>query len=252
MVTQSQYLLVCDSHLRLQGREVHTDAGDGAPGMGAGCWHFVLERLDGPERLEALDWEQNIDRDRIALLSVVRGLEALEQAARVKLVTTSRYVDRGLRFGLPNWRESDYQWESFGSFKTIRNADLWQRVDSAMQYHQIASRLLNSRTAFADTGLVQALPQRLPNSQLPDEQDLMDHLAMDEVTRSGRRAVAYRIGRDGRIATRKSNPPADRQLRRAASEPGRQAVRPQWWEMAANWIQTANGSIGSSVAALGT
>jgi ribonuclease HI len=78
--------------------------------------------------------------ERAALLAVVRGLEALEQPSRVTLVTTSRYVARGLQFGLSEWRETDYCWEHFGSVQPIRNADLWRRVDHAMQFHQISCR----------------------------------------------------------------------------------------------------------------
>ena len=119
--------------------------------MGLGRWQIVLERIDGSERLEAQDCEPEIHRDRLALLAVVRGWKRLEQAGHVRLVTTSRYVDRGLRFGLPNWRDTNYRWESFGSLQPIRNADLWQRVDVAMQYHAIVCRWLKPHPALVKT-----------------------------------------------------------------------------------------------------
>ncbi len=109
-----------------------------------GRWHFVLERIDAAERLEAADGERGQPRERLALLAVVRGLEAIEQPSQVTLVTTSRYVARGLRYGLTEWRETGYIWEHFGVRKPIRNADLWQRIDGAMQFHEVACRLLES------------------------------------------------------------------------------------------------------------
>lgn len=147
MVTQPHYLLICDSVIS---NPALID-GQPQPAIGLGRWNFVLERIDGPDRLEAQDCENYIHQDRLALLAVVRGLEALEQSSIVRLVTTSRYVDRGIRFGLPNWRETDYQWERFGVRKPVRNADLWRRVDVAMQYHEIACRLLKSSLAETDS-----------------------------------------------------------------------------------------------------
>lgn len=166
MVTQQpHYLLICDSVIS------NPALIDGVtqPTIGLGRWNFVLERIDGPERLEAQDCENYIHQDRLALLAVVRGLEALEQSSIVRLVTTSRYVDRGMRFGLPNWRETSYQWESFGMRKPVRNADLWRRVDVAMQYHEIACRLLKSSIGMVEANAEEfaaELSQVAPTLQL--------------------------------------------------------------------------------------
>lgn len=43
-------------------------------------WHFVLESVDGDMKLEATDEEPEVDPERLELLAVVRGLEALEPA----------------------------------------------------------------------------------------------------------------------------------------------------------------------------
>ena len=142
VVNQPHFLLFTDASLSKSRACAIAD-------QGFGRWHFVLERLDGPERLEAADSEPDVHRDRLALLAVVRGLEALEQPSQVTLVTTSRYVSRGLRFGLNEWREAEYTWEHFGMQKPIRNADLWQRIDGAMSFHQVTCRLLQSPLVHA-------------------------------------------------------------------------------------------------------
>ncbi len=80
--------------------------------------------------------------ERLELLAVVRGLEALEQPSKVTLVTTSRVVRRGLRFGLELWRENQWHWERFGRMAPIKNADLWQRVDRALHIHDVSCRTL--------------------------------------------------------------------------------------------------------------
>ncbi|MFO1066803.1 MAG: RNase H family protein [Pirellulales bacterium] len=136
VAAKPHYLLFCNAH------GAKRTAADTDP-VG-GRWHFVLERIDAAYRFEAGDSERSEPRDRLALLAVIRGLEALEQPSQVTLVTTSRYVSRGLRYGLSEWREADYSWEHFGVQKPVRNADLWQRIDGAMDYHEVACRLLES------------------------------------------------------------------------------------------------------------
>jgi ribonuclease HI len=73
----------------------------------------------------------------LELLAVVRGLEAIDRPARVTLLTSSRYVSHGIRRQLSQWREDNWQWERFGEFVSIRDKDLWQRVDHALQIHQV-------------------------------------------------------------------------------------------------------------------
>lgn len=106
----------------------------------SGLWHFVLESVDGSSKLEATDEEPEVDPERLELLAIVRGLEALDQPSQVTLVTRSRSVTRGLRFGLERWRENGWQWECFGKMAPIKDSDLWQRVDQALQFHQVRCR----------------------------------------------------------------------------------------------------------------
>jgi hypothetical protein len=107
----------------------------------SGRWRFVLEAADGASQLEAEDDEPDGNCDRLALLAVVRGLEALDQPSHVTLVTGSRYVARGLRFGLRELREHAWCGES-GEVResAVPNGDLWWRVDRALQFHEVRCR----------------------------------------------------------------------------------------------------------------
>lgn len=106
----------------------------------AGDWRFVLEAIDGSAKIEVADSEPEIRGERLELLAVVRGLEALEQPSRVTLVTPSRYVSRGISYGLNDWRENDWQWERHGAMVPVKNHDLWQRVDRALEFHRVECR----------------------------------------------------------------------------------------------------------------
>jgi ribonuclease HI len=100
-------------------------------------WRFVLQPTCAGERIVAADVERDADGMRLNLLAVVRGLEALDQPSRVTLLVTNRFVRRGIRHDLCQWRERNWRWERFGSLVPIRDQDLWQRVDRALGIHQV-------------------------------------------------------------------------------------------------------------------
>ena len=104
------------------------------------AWRFVLESVNSQQRLSAADMEPHVRGERLELLAVVRGLEAIDCPARVTLITRSRYVSRGLKYGMNEWRAKNWQWERFGKLVPVRDHDLWRRVDRALQFHQVQCR----------------------------------------------------------------------------------------------------------------
>lgn len=106
----------------------------------AGAWRFALHAADASTTVAACDSEADADEDRLVLLAVVRGLEALDQPAEVTIVTRSASVLRGLTRGLAAWRNNHWRWERFGRLTPIRDADLWRRVDKALRFHSVRCR----------------------------------------------------------------------------------------------------------------
>ncbi len=102
-----------------------------------GQWRFLLKSVDGADQLEAADAEPDVHGERLELLAVIRGLEALDQPSRVTLVTPSKYVHRGLLYGLNEWRSNGWSWEHFGQMVPVKNRDLWQRLDRALGFHAL-------------------------------------------------------------------------------------------------------------------
>jgi ribonuclease HI len=106
----------------------------------SGQWQFVLRSKDGSQRLEAQDAEADLPVERLELLTVVRALESLDQPSRVTLVECSDYVWTGVRYGLSEWRSNDWRWEFFGQMVPVKNSDLWQRLDRALEFHDVECR----------------------------------------------------------------------------------------------------------------
>ncbi len=100
-------------------------------------WQFVLQTESGATALAVKEREAESSAERLELLAVIRGLEAVDGPADVTLCTTSKYVLRGVEFGLDEWRENDWQWERHGEWTPIKHRDLWQRLDRAMSVHNV-------------------------------------------------------------------------------------------------------------------
>ncbi|MFT5301796.1 MAG: ribonuclease HI [Mariniblastus sp.] len=138
---------------------------------GRGRWRFVLEQIGTSYRIEEADDEPGIKGERLQLLAVVRGLEALEQRSNVTLITSSKYVGRGIRRGLTLWRQNDWHWERFGQMALIKNHDLWKRIDQAMKIHNINCRVWQFDPPHVRTQVVNEVDEaRLLGAEaLPEE-----------------------------------------------------------------------------------
>jgi ribonuclease HI len=71
------------------------------------------------------------------LLTLVRALESLDQPSKVTLIGCSNYIRQGIQYGVAEWRANDWLWEWFGQMVPVKNADLWQRLDRSLAFHEV-------------------------------------------------------------------------------------------------------------------
>ena len=109
-----------------------------------GAWSFALETASGDSVLEAEDVETG-DLNRLTLLAAVRGLESIDGPASVLLLSNNRYLTRSLTESLPRWRANGFEWEHFGRRMEVQHADLWRRIDRALEIHWVQACLISSR-----------------------------------------------------------------------------------------------------------
>lgn len=136
-------------------------AGRHAPGR----WSFRLESYDGGLRIAVEDDEPGAHADQLALLSLVLGLEAIDELAEVTVLTPNRYIWQGLSEGLDEWRENGWQWEAFGGLVPIKYVELWQRVDRLRTIHDITCRAIPLGAIAANTTF--SLPELAPADTRP-------------------------------------------------------------------------------------
>jgi ribonuclease HI len=111
--------------------EIHTDGGcSGNPGPGG--WGAVL-RWRGHEK-ELAGFEPATTNNRMELLAAIVALESLKRPMRVRLVTDSTYLRKGITEWLRAWQARG--WKTADK-KPVKNVDLWQRLDAAAAPHEI-------------------------------------------------------------------------------------------------------------------
>lgn len=123
-----------------------------------GRWQFILRSSDRKFEIAESDFEANHFGDRVALLAVVRGLEAIPEPSRVVLLTPSRYILNGIRHGLCAWEDQDFKIERLGRRVAVRNRDLWSRVAHAQQFHRISAKYC--RSSLMESEVDQEWPAR--------------------------------------------------------------------------------------------
>lgn len=109
---------------------MYTDgAAKGNPGKGG--YGVVLMTADGKHRKELSQGYFKTTNNRMELLAVIVGLEALKRPMKVKVYSDSKYVvdavDKGWVFG----------WEK-KNFAKKANPDLWKRFLAIYRKHQVS------------------------------------------------------------------------------------------------------------------
>jgi len=118
--------------------EIHlfTDGGcSGNPGPGG--WGYVLRHVASEKEKEASGGERETTNNRMELMAVIRGLEALKRPCYVELFTDSTYVGKGLSEWLAKWKANGWRRREGKAFKPVKNEDLWRRLDELIQRHRV-------------------------------------------------------------------------------------------------------------------
>lgn len=110
---------------------IYADGGcRGNPGPGG--WGALLQA--GTAEKELWGGEADTTNNRMELTAVIRALEALKRPVKIHLHTDSQYVQKGISQWIHNWKRNG--WKTADK-KPVKNADLWQMLDSLAQQHDI-------------------------------------------------------------------------------------------------------------------
>ncbi|MDE0725174.1 MAG: ribonuclease HI [Alphaproteobacteria bacterium] len=113
---------------------IYTDgACSGNPGPGG--WGALMQF--GAHERELKGGEPQTTNNRMELFAAIAALEALKRPCTVNLHTDSTYLRDGITKWIINWKRNG--WKTAAK-KPVKNVDLWQRLEAAIQRHEIAWR----------------------------------------------------------------------------------------------------------------
>jgi ribonuclease HI len=131
--------------------EIFTDgACSGNPGPGG--WGALL-RYGGVEK-ELSGGERETTNNRMELTAAIEALAALTRPSRVRLTTDSTYVRDGITRWIHDWKAKG--WKT-ADRKPVKNVDLWQRLEEALERHQVEWHWVRGHTGHPENERADAL-----------------------------------------------------------------------------------------------
>ncbi len=125
----------------------------GNPGRGG--WGAVL--VAGTSEKELFGGEANTTNNRMEMMAVIEALRALKRRCVVKVYTDSQYVQKGITEWLPGWKARG--WKT-AEKKPVKNADLWQILDTLAQEHDISWHWVRGHNGHPGNERADALANR--------------------------------------------------------------------------------------------
>lgn len=134
--------------------KIYTDgACKGNPGVGG--WGALL-RYGGAEK-ELHGGEPNTTNNRMELMAVISGLNALTRVSDVVVTTDSQYVKNGITDWIKNWKRNG--WKTAAK-KPVKNADLWRQLDEAVGRHRVRWEWVKGHSGHPGNERADALANR--------------------------------------------------------------------------------------------
>ena len=112
---------------------IYTDgACSGNPGKGGYAAILKYKQIEK----EICGAEDETTNNRMELMAVIKGLEALKEPCEAEIYSDSQYVVSAMNEGwLDGWRKNG--WKTAGK-KAVKNPDLWQRLSELMEIHKVS------------------------------------------------------------------------------------------------------------------
>ena len=118
--------------------KIYTDGAVRGNPDGPGGYGTVLEYVDSKGELHTKEISQGYQRttnNRMELMAVIAGLEALNRPSEVELYSDSKYVvDAFNQHWIDGWMKKGWK---RGKNEPVKNVDLWKRLLKAKEPHHV-------------------------------------------------------------------------------------------------------------------
>jgi len=138
---------------------IYTDgACSGNPGPGG--WGALLIAKEGGKLLktrELCGGEADTTNNRMELTAAIEGLNALERASAVTVITDSAYVKDGISKWMHGWKRKG--WKTAAK-KPVKNKELWMALDEAQARHQVTWEWVKGHAGHTENELADDLANK--------------------------------------------------------------------------------------------
>ena len=98
--------------------------------------------------------ERDTTDNRMELMAAIKGLESVKRPARIRIYTDSTYVRDGITKWIHGWKKRG--WKTADK-KPVKNIDLWQRLEAALEPHQVDWHWVRGHDGHPDNERADAL-----------------------------------------------------------------------------------------------
>ncbi|MGB5200945.1 MAG: ribonuclease HI [Sedimenticolaceae bacterium] len=122
---------------------------------GPGGWGAVLRFQDSEKELHG--GEALTTNNRMELMAVIKGLQALKRPCRVDVTTDSQYVKNGITQWIHNWKRNGWR---TAARKPVKNDDLWRLLDDVVARHAVSWHWVKGHSGHPENERADALANR--------------------------------------------------------------------------------------------
>ncbi len=130
---------------------IYTDgACSGNPGPGG--WGVLLRYNDTEKKLSG--GEKDTTNNRMELMAAIMAIESIKFSCKINIHTDSTYVKDGITKWIHGWKAKG--WKT-ANRKTVKNVDLWQRLDAAVTNHDISWHWVKGHSGHLENDIADEL-----------------------------------------------------------------------------------------------
>ena len=122
---------------------------------GPGGWGAILRFQDSEKELHG--GEALTTNNRMELMAVIKGLQALKRPCHVDVTTDSQYVKNGITQWIHNWKRNGWR---TAARKPVKNDDLWRLLDEAVARHKVSWHWVKGHSGHPENERADALANR--------------------------------------------------------------------------------------------
>ncbi|MDD3340095.1 MAG: ribonuclease HI [Lachnospiraceae bacterium] len=131
--------------------EIYTDGAARGNPEGPGGYGTVLHYTDGKGELHVREYSQGYVKttnNRMELMAVIVGLEALKKPCQVRVYSDSKYVtDAFNQHWIDGWLAKGWK---RGKNQPVLNVDLWKRLLAAKEMHDVTFHWVKGHAGHAE------------------------------------------------------------------------------------------------------